>query len=410
MAYSNSRGFESSLLQVFQDRLKSLTKSKPSSEPHTWANLSQRALVFAITDAISKDGNSQFADSQWQTAINQWQELTCDRLKDFDKVDLSASLYSFSKIPQLPQNTWLNAWYHASHDKLTNFDTQALANSLYAHALLGITPPSYWLDAWYSASHDKLKNFKTQELSNSLYALAVMHILGKDVTATADMLKNELDSRIEQNENSLTPLGASQYMLASKVLGWDITPEVQKIAKKSHQDHETSQVENKVANALKNLQTRLAQKSVKITSIEREALHPETLSPADFKITLTNKEGKSQFIYLEVDGHHHFIKNPDGSHHPNGRTLIRNHLMQNYAQKTRSGFTVIDQIQHHSSNEDISSIVVEAIKSAFKPATASAPSAPEAPGNKASIPISMGVVETAKQISGAWARMKPNQR
>lgn len=333
MEYHSQRGFHDPL-RSFNDTLQRL--SMPYSYDQEWGHGMSGALTRLFRDLP----RARWSMPDTRVSLEQWDTLSAAYLDRFSPLGLVASFYCHAKAQQVPTSRWMQEWYKESYGKLDTFDPLGFVNSLYGHARLGLKPPPEWLEKWQYVAESRHVQLSDQELSLSLYALAVMHLLGADVKGTAERLADDLRSRFAARDYAISIKDAHQFYLASSVFGWKEDPRLVQAVWNGDFVQGESATEIRVGNMLKNAcrdQKRIA--GWKILKVEKEALHPLTLSPSDLRLTLASaKHGGIYEAYLEIDGTTHFVQHPSGMMRHNGKTLLRDHLMQRWARHTGGGF------------------------------------------------------------------------
>lgn len=357
--YNAQRGFHDPL-DSFRSDIERLEYMQGRKD--VWCVQASKALTSFFRDLP----RVQWTSPEVQEALQQWDGLTESHLKDFVPISLSSSLYHHTRAHMPPSDAWLDSWYAASCKRIGGFDAQGLSNSLYAHAMLGMVPPRVWLDDWHAASQKRISEFTPQNLCNSLYGLAVAHILGADTQKTA----YELVQAWQKKGNDIAQCdyrSVSQFYLASRVFGWDVAPEIREAAKNMLRDVGYSSNERNMERVLETYgdQQKEVCGGMRIIGFAREAQHPLTFSASDLCVMLRDKQGKRHELYLEIDGVGHFVRNASGDLQPNGSTLMRNHLMQRWAQQTGGGFAVIYGLPKNAGKDVLAAALEKAIGEAL---------------------------------------------
>lgn len=310
--------------------------SVPHAYNREWGNAMSRTLTKRFRD-LPRD---RWGTPETKQALEQWDALSAPHLDSFSALGLTASFYWHAKAQYVPSTRWMQEWYKESYGKLVGFDAQGLINSLYGHALLGTRPPHDWLTQWQRTVESRHAQLPDRELSLGLYALSVMYLLKADVGHTAKMLAEELRLRFAARDYAIPIQDAHQFYLASSVFGWKEDSRLVQAVWGGDVAQGESATEGRIGRMLGNACKR--QRAVagwKVLNVEKEALHPLTLSPSDFRLTLAStKSGSICEMYLEVDGNTHFVQHPSGVMRHNGKTVLRDHLMQRWARQTGGGF------------------------------------------------------------------------
>ncbi|MCE3254897.1 MAG: repeat-containing protein 04 [Rickettsiaceae bacterium] len=244
-----------------------------------------------------------------------WESATIKKISEFSPQDLVDIIHGFSTLAIEPSSEFIEAFEAEFIKKIEEFSFQELAVITHGFAKLGIKPSSEFIKGLENRIIKKNEKFNLRYLTSLIHTFAILKVMD---CAISEDCTNILIASL--NGKSLNPINQHQLFLASKI--FPTYPQLEKMGRVAISP------ENKESSLQKSVCRALKRKLGKCIKIKEEEICEALRSPIDITLNFSALTGEPKTLLVQVDGPHHYVKNPAGDEHLNGNSLLQNAILE----------------------------------------------------------------------------------